>query len=478
MKYRLRKVLAVFLAAAVSAGIFAAAAGTGSVHAEGSETNKGWSSVSPRVNQTYTVSLELGAEVFYGNYQTHYYTVDGRTAYCLEPLKAWLASGEYTAERLGTGNLRKGLYYVYGGPGYETFVKQHGYLGFSGKMVKDDEYCMSHCIVSYLYSGEDTAFTGLSGEQASLLKQKAGKICSMPEPPGYFNAFLFNKGGKGQVMGGTGKDLTGAVEIYKQSGRPDWTDGNSCYSLEGAEFGLFEPGADTPAYRVVTDANGYGRADNVRTGAYDVKEIKSPKGYTLDQTSHRITVEEASVCRYSCEDEARYYPAELILQKIDADTGESRAQGSASLSDAWFTVRFYPGYYDTDPAEAGIKAARTWVLKSDEKGRVLFSGNARVSGDDFFRNSDGENILPLGTVTIQETKAPRGYLLNNQVILSRVTESGAGATDTLFQIPEVEEQVIRGHIQLVKFREDINPEEDRKTPLEGIRFAITSKTTG
>ena len=148
------------------------------------------------------------------------------------------------------------------------------------------------------------------------------------------------------------------------------------------------------------------------------------------------------------------------------------------INEYTLTVRFYPGYYDMDPAEAGVKAARTWVMKSDSQGRVLLSEKAKVSGDPFYQTASGENVLPLGTVTFEETEAPEGYLLNEEVIVRQVTVSGSGQTDTVFQYPEILDQVIRGHIKIVKFREDADSEQEQKSPLPGIRFRITSKTTG
>ena len=198
-------------------------------------------------------------------------------------------------------------------------------------MVKADEYCMSHCIAAYFYLENNNAFIGLSDEQIRGLKQKAANIRSLPEPPEYFNAFIFNTSGSRQVMGGTGKALTGSVEIYKKSGQPEWTDGSACYSLEGAVFGLFEPGKDTPSYRITTNRDGYGRADNVRIGKYEIRELESPEGYVLDYEKKNIVVENNQVSTYSCTDEAYYYPAELILQKADADTGKPAGQGSAVL---------------------------------------------------------------------------------------------------------------------------------------------------
>lgn len=435
----------------------------------------------PRVmagEKTLTVNLDIGEEVYYGSYHTRFYTVDGQTAYCLEPQKLWPASGEYEARRLESGGLRKALYYLYGGPGYDDYVEEYGYIGFSGKQEKADEYCMSHCIAAYFYLGSDDAFIGLDSARARELKQKAEQIRAMPEPPEYFNAFIFETSENKQVMGGTGADLSGSVEIYKQSSRPEWTEGNPCYSLENAVFGLFEPGKDEPFRRIVTDENGYGRADDIRIGEYEIRELENPAGYTLDDEAVKISVRENETTVFKCADAPYYYPAGLVLRKTDADTGEAKAQGSASLSDAWFTVRFYPGHYDGDPAKTGVKAERTWVLRSDDEGRVFLSDEAKISGDPFYQNESGENILPLGTVTFEETKAPEGYLINEEIIVRKTEISGDKETDTVFRMPEVPEQVVKGHIQIVKFAQAEDPEQEQRQPLEGIRFSITSKTTG
>ena len=40
-----------------------------------------------------------------------------------------------------------------------------------------------------------------------------------------------------------------------------------------------------------------------------------------------------------------------------------------------------------------------------------------LAGTPFYYNSAGTIVtLPLGTVTIQETKAPEGYLINNETV--------------------------------------------------------------
>ena len=99
----------------------------------------------------------------------------------------------------------------------------------------------------------------------------------------------------------------------------------------------------------------------------------------------------------------------------------------------------------------------------------------------FIKTRKEKVVLPLGTVTFQEIKAPEGYLLNNEIFIETVREEGTGQTDTIFQCPTIPDQIIRGNLQIVKFREDKEEESEQgeqKVPLEGIVFTITSKTTG
>lgn len=430
------------------------------------------------VNARETVQLTVGKEVYYGTYSTNYFYVDGKPAYCLEPLKATPEPGSYEAETLETGNLRKGLYYAYGGPGYDTYTAEFGYLGSGGGFDEDREYCMSHCILSYLYSGSPDAFTGLTDSETAVLLQQIDQMLSLPDPPQSFYAFVFGSGGAGQTMGGTGKERMGTLELYKESDRPDLTAGNMCYSLAGAVFGVYTPGSRTPLYEITTDENGYGRIETLPIGTYEIAELKNPEGFALDGSRHTVTVGEGNVCRYRCEDQAQYYPAGLILVKKDGETGESRPQGSADLSGAEFEVDYYAGYYESDPAASGAAPERSWILKTDEMGRAALSDESKSEGDEFYTDGAGQNILPLGTLVIRERKAPEGYLRNEEVYIRQITSSGSSVKDTLYQVPEIPEDVIRGDLQIVKFKESQDAEEEQKSPLQGIIFTVTSKTTG
>lgn len=425
-----------------------------------------------------SVELTVGRAVYYGTYSTNYFDVEGKTAYCLEPLKDTPKSGHYAAHPLDGGAVRKGIYYVYGGPGYALYQERFGRIGIGNGYSQDDEYCMSHCILSYLYTGNDSAFTGLDSSVIPVLKERVQNIQSLPEPPEAFYAFLFNMDGSGQVMGGSGRDRSGEIEVVKRSDQPEWTEGNPCYSLEGAVFGIYRPGEDTPAWTIKTDENGYGKLEDVPIGTYEIAEMESPRGFALNAQRQQIRVEEGAVFRYECVNKAQYYPAEILLNKVDAETGEQRPQGAASLEGAEFTVKYYAGYYDSDPGDGDILPERTWILRTNAAGELELSDACKASGDEFYKNDAGEYVLPLGTVTFQEVKAPAGYLLNEAVLAAKISPEGTEETAVVYHVPELPEQVVRGGLQIVKFREDEDENEDQKTSLEGIIFTVTSKTTG
>ncbi len=103
--------------------------------------------------------------------------------------------------------------------------------------------------------------------------------------------------------------------------------------------------------------------------------------------------------------------------KIDMETQKDNPQGNTSLAGAEFTWKYYAGFYNKDnlPAEA----TRTWVTKTiaetDSDGTTHYitklADTYKVSGDSFYMQ-DGKAVLPLGTLTVEETKAPNGYLLD------------------------------------------------------------------
>lgn len=422
-----------------------------------------------------TIYLDTGEKVYYHDYYTHWFHVDGRYAYCLEPRKTAPSDGYYKTTVMEEGLLRKAMYYVLGGPGYETYRAAFGNIG-AVEWSEDSEYAMSHCIVSYCYTGDMDAFFGTPDNLKEELLWEIRNIESLPDPPGSFKAFYFNVDGRGQTMGGCWDLQKGSIELQKASGNPQWTEDNPAYgSLAGAEYGVYAQGTDEQAAMLITDENGYARAEDLPEGNYDIRELKAPSGYALDTATETVTVTGGQTVTYSCQDIPQSNPAAILLEKADGEEEQRKSPDRVSLANAEFTIKYYKGIYDTDPSLQGIDPERTWIMKTNEDGVVPFDEKAKISGDDFYYMPNGNPTLPLGTVTIQETKAPAGYLLNSEIFICPVTSDGTEEIVETYNRPVVLETSQKGVIRLQKTDSE-KGEAQGQASLEGAVYEIRNSS--
>ena len=419
-----------------------------------------------------TVSFHAGANIPYGDYFTSRMTFDGNnTAYCVEPLKKTPASGSYSYDLLAKDSpLRKALYYLNGGYGYEKTVKDKYFSGWSD----DNSYVIGHLVVAYIYAGysSDTgAFHGAPQSFIDKAKEVAQAIKSLPAPPESFRAFIIPGSGSQTVVGSWYQVPYGYLEIRKSSANASVSEGNSNYSLQGAEYGIYK--GDELVQTLTTDKNGYAKSGELEEGNYTIKETKASKGFILDTKAHNVTVKSEATTPVNVTEIPQSNPMDLLLQKLDKEAQEAQPQGSASLADAQFTVKFYTEQSDQDPATNGANPARTWIFKTDAEGKSHFTKDYMVSGDAFYTQTDGKTIcLPLGTVTVQETKAPVGYFSNDTVFVQKITADGVKETVQCYNTSSVEEQIYRGDLELVKVSDG------EQTRLSDVPFTITSVTTG
>ncbi|MFR3391886.1 MAG: thioester domain-containing protein [[Clostridium] scindens] len=129
-------------------------------------------------------SLVQGEAVQYMGYSTHYYYVNGNLAYCLEPDMASPGNGNYPSEEINPAQLLgKAMYYVYGGPGYDAYMKPSLNGGWD---QPDRAYCLSHCILSYIYDGcnpQSAGFIGLNEDIRNAVIQFTDAIKGWPQIP-------------------------------------------------------------------------------------------------------------------------------------------------------------------------------------------------------------------------------------------------------------------------------------------------------
>lgn len=218
---------------------------------------------------------------------------------------------------------------------------------------------------------------------------------------------------------------TGSIKIHKYSANPEITDGNSCYSLKGAEFGVFKTNADAQAGQnavatIVTDADGNGSVGNLPYGTYYVKETKAAPGYRINKDIFREKVDSDIPVSFNVPEEAGGDPASVLVQKKDSN-------GTILLEGCIFAIRYYDIRMDTDPAKAGKSAVRTWYIKTDKEGKADYNIQYLQAGSSqLYYNSFGTPMIPIGTITIQEIQAPEGYVLDNTIHTFKITDNPSG----------------------------------------------------
>ena len=260
--------------------------------------------------------------------------------------------------------------------------------------------------------------------------------------------------------------LSGTIEINKKSANPEVTDSNSCYSLEGAVYCVYRTYTDAQndtnrVASITTDKTGYGKVDDIDVGTYYVKEVTPPPGYALDLNIYPATVNSSVPVLISLTDYPRMDPVSILLRKQGSD--------GKYLPDAEFTVKFYEGLQmTTDPAKSGYTATKTWVLKTDEDGYASLSKSV-ISGDELYPPlSNGHIGLPAGTVTIQETKEPEGYKIDDTVHVQIIKVSGGtGEVVDSYNAPIISNDVKKQAFQIIKYGETDDAE---KNPLANAGF--------
>ena len=276
----------------------------------------------------------------------------------------------------------------------------------------------------------------------------------------------------------------GYLTLHKDSSNKTLTDTNGCYSLAGAEYGVYtDSNCSNKVATLTTDESGNANTVSLNPGRYYVKETKAPKGYFTDSQVYTADVSganrESSPVKLSVSDNPANDPMSMLLGKFDGQKTYNGAgnlpQGSATLAGAEFTVDYYATLdyksYD-DLKNADVKPMRSWTFSTDSNGFCSFDIAHFVSGDAFWYRLDGTPALPRGTVVIRETKAPMGYVKSDEVSFQKIQENNSVEGVITYNAPEVAEQVYRSDIEFTK------KADNGSAHLAGVPFKVTSLTTG
>lgn len=449
----------------------------------------------------------------YAGYETRKMYAGGNYAYCVQPSKKTPQSGTYEkhydvenyvsnagdeTQALQSRNL---AYYCWGAPGFNASYFPSTW--YDGSAMDDDKYiALSHIMLSFLVSYDEVGsmhgcnssfknwvYQNVLGYNANgdlVNGQATLPILCWATAPASFKVYILSTGSATQNILGYEYTPTGTVSLSKTSANTGITSGNSCYSLAGAVYGIYsDAGCSAQVTTLTTDAGGNAAAVSLNAGTYYYKELTAPAGYALDSSVQSFTVTDGQNTALSVSDTPTNDPVRISINKVDSETGD-KVQGGASLENAEFTVKYYAGYYNAGNLPAN--ATRTWVIKTVKIGGVYVAGlnnTCKVSGDDFYTNAAGTAILPLGTISIEETKAPEGYNLEGAYLqvggvgekitgkyVAQITQNGNLASLKGGNTFKVSDKIKRGDFKLTKI------DTDNQNRMSDIPFRVTCKGTG
>ena len=460
-----------------------------------------------------TVELTVSSEsAKYAGYETRKMYAGGNYAYCVQPSKKTPQSGTYekhydvenyvsnAGDETQAVQSRNLAYYCWGAPGFNASYFPSTW--YDGSAMDDDKYiALSHIMLSFLVSYDEVGsmhgcnssfknwvYQNVLGYNANgdlVNGQATLPILCWSAAPASFKVYILSTGSATQNILGYEYTPTGTVSLSKTSANTGITSGNSCYSLAGAVYGIYsDAGCSAQVTTLTTDAGGNAAAVSLNAGTYYYKELTAPAGYALDSSVQSFTVTDGQNTALSVSDTPTNDPVRISINKVDSETGD-KVQGGASLENAEFTVKYYAGYYNAGNLPAN--ATRTWVIKTVKIGGVYVAGlnnTCKVSGDDFYTNAAGTAILPLGTISIEETKAPEGYNLEGAYLqvggvgekitgkyVAQITQNGNLASLKGGNTFKVSDKIKRGDFKLTKI------DTDNQNRMSDIPFRVTNKAT-
>lgn len=275
-----------------------------------------------------------------------------------------------------------------------------------------------------------------------------GKKDSKNKP--IYRAHYFNK--KGTDVGTPEDDPLILLQLKKMSATPEFTNGNSCYSLQGAVYNIYWTKKDADEGindhgTMTTDKDGYatyydpdsghygtnshdtdavykgkGSGTPVRAAQRDtsefqgwyIREVTAPKGYALDKNVYQLTDSGITNSRglkiyrpngnsKGITDEPLSDPFIVLIQKRNAVTGETK-----DLEGAVFKLEYYGEYLDFTKYEKNFPVdtsdpnaeipkftenspKRTWYIKTDKYGYAELS-------DDYIQHTSSYNSDDVYTI--------------------------------------------------------------------------------
>ena len=245
---------------------------------------------------------------------------------------------------------------------------------------------------------------------------------------------------------------TGYLRIHKSSSNPALTDGNSCYSFTNITYKIYSDSAcTTEAATFTLNKDGYSDPVELTEGTYYIKETDAVNsGYALDPDAHEVTVTAGTTFdapqTWDTKDAPLNDPFGIVINKISAD-----GNATADLSNAYYTIKYYPKQYnsveeiqaETDPSITPT----VWVIRTKKSASGYFASldadhyvEGISAGAVYGQNSMGTFVIPLGTITVQETQAPAGFTVKGATVKNAKTGSAINGSNDIYLFQLVDEK--------------------------------------
>jgi len=429
-------------------------------------------------------------------------TIGSRYAYCVQPEKVSPVVGKMTVDKVVTDEnetgkwnaLRNIVYYAPSYPGYDNNVKNIKSASYyNGSFTHD--WAVAHLAMSYVYAKKPSDMATFGNTMASDLgeiwtsakkmgdamwKSDSSKDDAVPES---FKVFISYQEKAQDVIVGY-LEAPGKLKMKKESSRTSITDDNDMYSLEGAEYTVYDSN-NKAVDTLTTDANGNSSEIELEAGTYTVKETSAPYGYASDGETYTVKIESEELTTFTAKETPITGKIDILIEKDPEGYSYDHGEGDATLKGAVYKVEYFDS--STAPGEEVLKAAkgsaatRTWYFVTDEKGQISGT-NPKISADyecgSLYKDADGNVVFPLGSYVITEVKAPTGYLLSGNTETMKVTEDGTDKKYTAnIRTAHDSDEIIMGEVKIAKIDKVRNlnvPQGD--ATLEGAEFTIYNRS--
>lgn len=386
-------------------------------------------------------------------WQTHELIADGQMVYCINPDKPLPNDGYYRTDKGNLVEIKstdskyamyiKAMYYCNGGAGFntannafETDTAKHT-VTVSGNTPKafmtnlkktqwgaetitptGDElyYLLTHHVLSYINLGHSKYMSTINGviipsSWGSAVVELYNAISKAPMPTTTQKLYKLDIGSKYQNI----LILRQGIKLQLQKASAN---SNLSYGLGGAVYNIYLDKACTDYFgSITTDDNGFGTYSSnadVPVQTYYCKEIKAPTGYQINSTVYEFKktsqIYDGSVVYRADVEDVPYI--KLQLMKSSANPEITADNSCYSLAGAEYTI-----YTDL----ACTKQFGTPIV-TDEDGYACY-GESGATNTDIkdkdtvaYKKKSGRKVaISSGTFYCKETKAPKGFKLDNTV---------------------------------------------------------------